>query len=463
MASAAARGAAQGGFNTRANPSGDGGPKLRSSPAKGGKPVALADITNTGRPNAPRSIGLPDVVKENAKLLHVLTEKTKVIELSRIELQKLHLALQASRRQNLQLVQTNSQMLAELNSAKDRIKILQHELACTTALLKVKDSEARQETNVQVEPPQDATKKRGRNKLKSGSSECIKDINKIQDSYKPQLDPIMSLDHEDLRRPQRRKSSRLNKGSCEISGVCKTLNADTVAPFALSSSSVLKQHEPTAEKDMSMRNECSAIVHEVVLPSEIEEIDINVQQQQEVSLKQSQEACSRVTGVEAHKTGDKACNAKQNHVSEAAVSFDIIEVLKPPADNSNKRDSNKQKLALCESASYSAIEDVTTKHDTTTSDPLCLRKRRKSARLNPISSEDTETASEALCEDVIAPLAGFSLNDSTEQMTTQKKSDSCLSRKSTEVNVAGRRSLRRAAEKVVSYKEIPLNIKMRRP
>ncbi|KAJ1288598.1 hypothetical protein BS78_02G100100 [Paspalum vaginatum] len=457
MASTAARGAAQGGLNTRANPSGDGGPRPRSSPAKGSKPVALADITNTGRPNAPRSIGLPDVLKENAKLLHLLTEKTKVIELSRIELQKLLLALQASRRQNLQLAQTNSQMLAELNAGKDTIKILQHELACTTALLKVKDSEARQENNVQAEPPQDATKKRGRNKLKSGASECIKDINKIQDSYKPHLDPIMSLDHEDLRKHQRRKSSRLNKGSCEISGVHKTLNVDTVAPF-------VKQHEPTAEKDMgkSMRNECSAIVHEVVLPSEFEEIEINEQQQQEVSLKETQEACPRVTGVEDHKTGDKACNTKLNHLLEA-VSFDIIEPPKPPADNNNKRDSNKQKLALCESANYSAKEDLKAKHDMTTSDPSCLRKKRKSARLNPISSVETETTFEALCEDVIAPLAGSSSNDSTEQRTTQKKSDSCLSRKSTEVNVAGRRSLRRAAEKVVSYKEIPLNIKMRRP
>jgi hypothetical protein len=35
--------------------------------------------------------------------------------------------------------------------------------------------------------------------------------------------------------------------------------------------------------------------------------------------------------------------------------------------------------------------------------------------------------------------------------------------KSTEGHVQGRRSMRRAAEKVISYKEIPLNVKMRRP
>lgn len=47
------------------NPSGDGGPRIRSPPGKGNKPVALADITNTGKPNAARSITVPDLVKVN--------------------------------------------------------------------------------------------------------------------------------------------------------------------------------------------------------------------------------------------------------------------------------------------------------------------------------------------------------------------------------------------------------------
>ena len=45
------------------NPSGDGVRKLRSPPGKGNKPVALADITNTGKPNAARSITAQDLVK----------------------------------------------------------------------------------------------------------------------------------------------------------------------------------------------------------------------------------------------------------------------------------------------------------------------------------------------------------------------------------------------------------------
>ncbi|KAF0931046.1 hypothetical protein E2562_002418 [Oryza meyeriana var. granulata] len=87
-----------------------GGHGLRSP----GKPVALADITNTGRPNPPGSVhAVADVLKENAKLRHLLAERTKVIEVSRIEMQKVRFALQSMQQKNLQLVQ-------ELNQGKDR-------------------------------------------------------------------------------------------------------------------------------------------------------------------------------------------------------------------------------------------------------------------------------------------------------------------------------------------------------
>lgn len=39
---------------------------------------------------------------------------------------------------------------------------------------------------------------RGKNKRKSGSNECM-DTNVMQEHYKPHLEPILSLDHEDPR------------------------------------------------------------------------------------------------------------------------------------------------------------------------------------------------------------------------------------------------------------------------
>ncbi|XVE99218.1 hypothetical protein REPUB_Repub03eG0178500 [Reevesia pubescens] len=66
---------------------------------------------------------------------------SKVIELSGIELQKLRINLEKFQQQNLLLAQANSQMLAELNSGKDRLKALKHELGCKNAVLKAIKSE----------------------------------------------------------------------------------------------------------------------------------------------------------------------------------------------------------------------------------------------------------------------------------------------------------------------------------
>ncbi|XP_010558152.1 PREDICTED: shugoshin-1-like isoform X2 [Tarenaya hassleriana] len=75
--------------------------------------------------------------KENVALMKVLAERNKIIELSGIELQKLRINLQKMQEQNFQLAQANSQMLAELNVNKDRLKALQHEIGCKNGLLKV--------------------------------------------------------------------------------------------------------------------------------------------------------------------------------------------------------------------------------------------------------------------------------------------------------------------------------------
>ncbi|RWW11189.1 hypothetical protein BHE74_00046335, partial [Ensete ventricosum] len=80
-------------------------------------------------------------LQENTSLLKLLAERNEIIRLSSIELQKLELQLQKTNQQNWQLARANSQMLAELNLGKDRLKALHHELSCTRAALKLKTSE----------------------------------------------------------------------------------------------------------------------------------------------------------------------------------------------------------------------------------------------------------------------------------------------------------------------------------
>uniref|UniRef100_A0A804Q6C3 Shugoshin 1 n=1 Tax=Zea mays TaxID=4577 RepID=A0A804Q6C3_MAIZE len=455
------------------NPSGDGGPRIRSPPGKGNKPVALADITNTGKPNAARSITVPDLVKENTKLLTLLNEKTKIIDLSRVEIYKLRLALQASKQQNLHLTQTNSQMLAEINTGKDRIKMLQHELSCTTALLKVKDSELDRKKNA-GNVQQKGVKSQV---LKTKASTVAVEAHHVGDSVTSGVEHHVvesqsavssntvcqepPQDGKQKRMPQRRRSSRLNQGSCEIRGVSQnTLHENPVVPVAPSTLSLEKQYGQTTGKHMkSLQNECSATVHEVIMASEFEKTEIN-ELPQKTDLKEIPEACSSETEVQSHKIGDKAFNSKQNHLtgSQSSLSFNTVDTPEPPEDNTVKRCSKKR----------SSIEDVNAKLDTITSEPLRHEEKRKSrrkisARLNSVSSEHTDIVVETEHKDVIVSLAGSTSNVSMEQRTNQEQDGDCFSRKSNENQILGRRSLRRAAEKVVSYKEMPLNVKMRRP
>ncbi|XVF83028.1 hypothetical protein PTKIN_Ptkin16aG0099700 [Pterospermum kingtungense] len=113
----------------------------------------LTDITNlqqqpkglTQGAKQPASMTSKDYIdklqQENMTLMKVLADRNKVIELSGIELQKLRINLEKFQQQNLQLAQANSQMLAELNSGKDRLKALKHDLGCKTALLQAMKSE----------------------------------------------------------------------------------------------------------------------------------------------------------------------------------------------------------------------------------------------------------------------------------------------------------------------------------
>ncbi|KAK1382560.1 hypothetical protein POM88_020295 [Heracleum sosnowskyi] len=82
------------------------------------------------------------LIKENTSLLNLLADKDKIIESSGLELQKLKAELHQIKEKNVDLAQSNTQMLAELNSRKYRLKLLQHELGCKQGLLIAKKVES---------------------------------------------------------------------------------------------------------------------------------------------------------------------------------------------------------------------------------------------------------------------------------------------------------------------------------
>ncbi|XP_024169431.1 SHUGOSHIN 2 isoform X2 [Rosa chinensis] len=85
-----------------------------------------------------------NLTKENVALMKLLSDRNKVIELSRTELENLRAHLEKVQQQNSQLAHANSQMLAEVTSSRDRLRILQHALGCQNALLKVRKVEEKE-------------------------------------------------------------------------------------------------------------------------------------------------------------------------------------------------------------------------------------------------------------------------------------------------------------------------------
>ncbi|VVA34256.1 PREDICTED: shugoshin-1 [Prunus dulcis] len=112
---------------------------------------------------------IDQLMRERMTLMRLVSERNKIVELSGAELQKLRISLQKLQQQNLNLAQSNSRMLAELNLGREKVRLsitecryyvcevltshkdfflcqyqvktLQHELLCKDALLKAKNLE----------------------------------------------------------------------------------------------------------------------------------------------------------------------------------------------------------------------------------------------------------------------------------------------------------------------------------
>ncbi|XP_002523714.2 SHUGOSHIN 1 [Ricinus communis] len=88
------------------------------------------------------------LLKEKATLMKLVEEKDKIIALSNNQMRSLRLHYQKLQMQNWNLAQSNSQMLAEINLGREKLKSLQHELICKDALLKAKNLELEGKTDI---------------------------------------------------------------------------------------------------------------------------------------------------------------------------------------------------------------------------------------------------------------------------------------------------------------------------
>ncbi|KAL0907976.1 hypothetical protein M5K25_022435 [Dendrobium thyrsiflorum] len=163
------------------------------------------------------------LLKENNVLMRALAERNT-------EVQNLRLMVAKLNQQNWQLAQAHSQMLAELNLGKDRLKAAQHELGCTSTALKVKtqDLEEQKKLNKQNKRMQTSTNLEGRIKpveiavetsqLASPKRTCLPNRKRPQRSQSLAPMPIpnqTTTEEENPRKPHlRRKSIILKAESC---------------------------------------------------------------------------------------------------------------------------------------------------------------------------------------------------------------------------------------------------------
>ncbi|GAY54495.1 SHUGOSHIN 2 [Citrus sinensis] len=359
------------------------GSKIGSSPRK-----RLGDISNMqqlpkpsnqeAKPQQTFSVVTSDYIdklhKENMTLMKVLTDRNKIIELSGIELQKLRINLQKVQQQNLLLAQANSQMLAELNSGKDKLKALQHELGCKNALVKARKFVL---------------------EGKAITVTCATSENQVLADKQDEAGKFIEEQEVDNKRSNTRRRGRPSKN--------KSLDSSTVK--AVQAGEKIDNKRPCLRRRSAKFN-----------------------------------------SEEAESTEERLCLRKQS-----------ARIKSEEAEPIDERLSSRRK-----SASFQYEEPEQT-------EKRVVRTRRQSARFKseePAPTEDLFEIDEAkfpaspLCDEQVHENGVTSSNLSVK--TEQEEGNGAVKDETQGTTRYSGRPSRQAAVKVQSYKEIPLNAKMRR-
>ncbi|CAA2960208.1 shugoshin-1 isoform X1 [Olea europaea subsp. europaea] len=146
-------------------------------------------------------------------LVTMLAQRNKIIEQSGIELEKLRVNLLKMQEQNQQLAQSNTQMLAELNSGKDRLRALQHELGCKNGLLRARQLQLEEKErmkpcqNVDSEVMLIKCEDPGESLIEDRGDKKPRNTRKRSQSYSSS-DQVQSKDKTEKRSSVRRQSAR---------------------------------------------------------------------------------------------------------------------------------------------------------------------------------------------------------------------------------------------------------------
>ncbi|KAE9589810.1 putative shugoshin [Lupinus albus] len=332
--------------------------------------------------SANAGVSTDQILKENAMLMQLLANRNAVIESCKVELQKSQTKFQKLQKQNSELALTNSRMLAELNSSRQRLRELQHELGIKNGILKAmklelmaKEHQDKLKHEIDANEVGATQRKQPDEDVKGGNNPCHtkrKRVSKSQ-SFAPAVKHVKPTGKVDNQRYSLRRQSKAEKPSpSEDFFEVDEIRYDVIPP-----------------------QECLANeIEQTSLPSKVHE------------------------------------EARENSESSGATNSEQVRA---------KKNIEKKRPSF----------------------------RRQSARFKPENLEPTEDSFEVddakytishLCDDISEKSGPTESSLTSGQQNKACKSDPWEIRRSS----VGR-PMRQSVVKIQSYKEVPLNVKMRRP
>ncbi|KAF3335790.1 shugoshin-1-like isoform X1 [Carex littledalei] len=411
--------------------------------------------------------------QENAQLMKNVGEKSKLLEVYEEEVEKLKIALQGTRQQNCQLAETNSQMLAELNLGKDRGKPV--DLAADASI-----GGKRKKTDIQI----------------TGQVH--------QEAPRRKLDDRKPIRRQSIAKAHIISSSNVQSvkaASCSGSGVSlhEEGRRSTRRTSIIANSRV---HTEEATDDDSSKLEDRGVntdVHMIIPTCAIKaepETDLEITKPLLTQVVH-QEAPRQKLGDSSLSTGDALDGPHPSEVpvATAPLTAQVVCQEAPRQKLGDRKSIRRRSIATVHAVSSSHVQSVKTASCSGSNVPLHEEGRKSTRRRSIIPSSGTQMVEAGTdscktaehknanteCNDII-PICTVNSEPNTEHGTRwlsikEENTDvSDCSRVGTDATsgpklslVAARRSslsrplpLRRAVEKVGSYREQPVNVKMRR-
>ncbi|XP_048232135.1 SHUGOSHIN 2 isoform X4 [Ricinus communis] len=444
----------------------------------------LGDISNLPQKNQdmrPPSVSLntKDYIhklhQENLTLVKLIADRNKIIQSHALELQKSRTQCQQVQEKNLELARLNSQMLAELNSNKDRLKVVQHDLGCKNGLLKAMQLEIGDKANMvrcNIHGNEAETTRGG----EIGNFSKAHNRDKVLCSKRRKR-----LDPTSVKPVKTKEKIDKNRTSARSKAGEQDLFNDT---FEISDALDPPMDKPVeAEKKIDEKRLCSRRQSARLKAAEQGTANDSfwVSNALGPSMDKPNEAEKRIDEK-------RLCSRRQSARLKAAEqdtandSFQISDALDPPMDKpveAEKKIGEKRQSARLKAAEQEAADgpfQITDALDPTMVKPhqaekkadnkrLCSRKQ--SARFESQEQVQEPTEDSFQINDAKFPVSSLYEHGPTSSVSAVKvEPEAAYSASGPEAQELRRSSFRpkrQVADKVQSYKEIPLNVKMRRP